>query len=141
MLRWGFIVEDQGVYGVKAFKADFNYQGEVSIMGKDSTTELEVFAGICGFTTTIKIKPEPGYMATLSLESQCPNYKKVAAALGTEPLNVMDELFKKGQSKVLGACKGNIPHVSCPVPAAILKALEVGVGLALPRDPKITFKS
>ncbi len=110
-------------------------------MGKDSTTELAVFAGICGFTTTIKVTPEPGYMATLSLESQCPNYKKVAKALGTDPLNVMDELFKKGQSKVLGACKGNIPHVSCPVPAAILKALEVGVGLALPCDPKITFKS
>jgi len=37
------------------------------------------------------------------------------------------------------ACKGVIPHASCPVPAAILKALEVGVGLALPADVSVTF--
>ena len=51
----------------------------------------------------------------------------------------MDELFKKGKSQVFTACQGVVPHVSCPVPAAILKALEVGVGLALPGDVTITF--
>ncbi|MBI9087814.1 MAG: hypothetical protein JEZ12_01195 [Desulfobacterium sp.] len=109
-------------------------------MGKDAT-ELEVFAGICGFTTTIHATPEEGYKAQLSLSTDCPNYKKVAEALGAEPLNVMDELFKKGESRVLAACQNHVPHVSCPVPAAILKALEVSVGLALPSDPKITFLS
>ena len=110
-------------------------------MGNDSTVEMDVFAGICGFTTTIKVKSEGEYKAVLTLESECPNYKKVAKVLGTEPLDVMNELFKKGKSKVLVACNDNIPHVSCPVPAAILKALEVGVGLALPCDPKITFRN
>jgi len=110
-------------------------------MGKDSTIVLEVFAGICGFTTIIEAKPEEGYKSVLSLSTECLNYKKVAEALGNEPLNVMDELFKKGGSKVLEACRNNVPHVSCPVPAAILKALEVSAGLALPKDPKITFKS
>ena len=110
-------------------------------MGKDSTVDLQVFAGICGFTTKIHAEPEAGYKAVLTLSTECPNYKKVAKVLGTEPLSVMDELFKKGESKVLEACKNNVPHVSCPVPAAILKALEVSVGLALPSDPKITFLS
>jgi len=108
-------------------------------MDKNSPLELEVFAGICGFSTSIKVIKIEGYMANVSWDTKCPNLKKVLTALGNEPLDVMDELFK-GNSRVLAACKGNIPHVSCPVPAAILKALEVGVGLALPCDPKITFK-
>ncbi|MCP4116218.1 MAG: hypothetical protein GY737_12575 [Desulfobacteraceae bacterium] len=110
-------------------------------MGKESGVDLEVFAGICGFTTTIHAEAGAGYKAVVSLSTECPNFKKVAEALGTEPLNVMDELFKKGESQVLEACRNNVPHVSCPVPAAILKALEVSVGLALPSDPKITFLS
>ncbi len=109
-------------------------------MEKDSSIEIEVFAGICGFTTIIHAKAQGGYKAILSLETDCPNYKKVAKVLGTEPLNVMDEMFKKGESKVLEACNNNVPHVSCPVPSAILKALEVSVGLALPCDPKIMFR-
>lgn len=52
---------------------------------------------------------------------------------------MMDELFRKGKSQVLNACQGIVPHLSCPVPAAVLKALEVGVGLALPADATVTF--
>lgn len=107
-------------------------------MDKNSTTKLEVFAGVCGFTTLIEVTKKEDYNAIVSWDTGCPNFKKVAIALGNEPLDVMDELFK--DSRVLAACKGKIPHVSCPVPAAILKALEVGVGLALPCDPTITFK-
>ena len=69
----------------------------------------------------------------------CPNHKKVAEILENTEINVMNELFKKGESQVLGACRDNIPHVSCPVPAGILKALEAGVGLALPADASIKF--
>lgn len=103
-------------------------------------TVLEVFAGVCGFTTVIKADPKGSYSAVCTIETTCPNLKKVGAALGDEPLDVMTELFAKGQSKVIATCTENLPHVSCPVPAAILKALEVSVGLALPADPVLTFK-
>ena len=102
-------------------------------------TEVEVFSGICGFKTTIKIEDKGRYKASCKIESSCPNHQKVAKLLELQTINVMDELFKKGESQVLKACQGTIPHVSCPVPAAILKALEVGVGLALPADATITF--
>ncbi|MBI4316389.1 MAG: hypothetical protein HY679_10665, partial [Chloroflexi bacterium] len=32
-------------------------------------------------------------------------------------------------------------HTACPIPAAILKAIEVEVGIALPKDVTITFSS
>jgi len=102
-------------------------------------TEVEVFSGICGLKTTIKVEDQGKYKATLIIETNCPNYKKVAKILEGKTLSTMDELFKKGKSQVLNACVGIVPHVSCPVPAAILKALEVGVGLALPADATITF--
>jgi hypothetical protein len=102
-------------------------------------TEVEVFSGICGFKTSIRVEDQKKYRATCSIESGCPNHRKVAKVLEAVTFNMMEELFKKGESQVLKACQGNIPHVSCPVPAAILKALEVGVGLALPGNATITF--
>ena len=101
--------------------------------------KVEVFSGICGFTTCIQVEEKEKYVALCKMEGQCPNCSKVAAILAEEPLNVMDELFRKGKSKVIEACRANLPHVSCPVPAGILKALEVGGGLALPADATIRF--
>ena len=101
--------------------------------------KVEVFSGVCGFKTEIKVEGKKGYKATCQITTGCPNHKKVAKVLENAEINVMNELFKKGESRVLAACRDNIPHVSCPVPAGILKALEVGVGLALPADATITF--
>jgi hypothetical protein len=102
-------------------------------------TKVEVFSGICGFTTCIEVEEQEKYVAVCKMEGQCPNCSKVAEILAQEPINVMDELFRKGQSKVIEACRSNLPHISCPVPAGILKALEVGAGLALPADASIKF--
>jgi hypothetical protein len=102
-------------------------------------TEVEVFAGICGFKTIIRVEDLKKYKATCAIETACPNHRKVAKVLETATVNAMDELFRKGKSQVMQACQGVIPHASCPVPAAILKTLEVGVGLALPADATITF--
>lgn len=102
-------------------------------------TQVEVFSGICGFTTHIEVEDQDDYMASCTIKSECPNLKKVAAILDGNPINVMDELFKKGESKVFLSCQSILPHVSCPAPAAILKALEVGVGLALPKDASVKF--
>ena len=102
-------------------------------------TKVEIFSGICGFTTSIEVEEKEKYVAVCKIEGQCPNCSKVAAILAEEPLKVMDELFRKGQSKVNETCRENLPHISCPVPAGILKALEVGTGLALPADASIKF--
>ena len=102
-------------------------------------TKVEVFSGVCGFTTRIEVEDQKGYMALCKMEGECPNCSKVAEILAEEPINVMDELFKKGESKVLAVCQSTLPHVSCPVPSGILKTLEVGVKLALPADASIKF--
>ncbi|MGI6677588.1 MAG: DUF6951 family protein [Dehalobacterium sp.] len=100
--------------------------------------EACIFAGICGFETTVSAEDLGDFQYKLKFATNCPNVPKMAADL-TE-VNVMDELFKKGESKVLNAAVKHLPHVSCPVPSGALKVLEVTAGMALPKDATITFK-
>jgi len=106
---------------------------------------VEISAGICGFTTRVQAEDKTGYKACFQLDSDCPNWKKVNELLGGKTLNMMTELFKDKKtgvlnSQVINVSLETIPHVSCPVISGILKALEVSVGLALPKDAAITFK-
>ncbi len=107
-------------------------------------TKVEVYAGICGFTTHIEAQDRGGYKASLSLDSECPNWIKVNEIFKDQDIEVMKELFKDKatgtlNSKVLDVSLKTIPHVSCPVISGVLKALEVSVGLALPKDASIKF--
>ncbi len=110
-------------------------------------TNVEITAGICGFVTIVhaEAEEENSYTATFRLESDCPNWQKVDEILGGEKINVMTELFKDKETKtlhsqILDVSLKTIPHVSCPVISGILKALEVSLGLALPKDAAILFK-
>lgn len=107
--------------------------------------EVKITAGICGFTTLVRSEDRGGYKAEFQLESDCANWNQFNGVLGGEEINVMTELFKDRQtgavnSRVLNLALKTIPHVSCPVISGLLKALEVSVGLALPKDAAIEFK-
>jgi hypothetical protein len=108
-------------------------------------TQVEISAGICGYTTTVYSQDKGGYKAVFQLESDCPNWNAFNKKLGGEEIDVMTELFKDRQtgtvnSKVLELALKTIPHVSCPVISGLLKVLEVSVGLALPKNAAIVFK-
>ena len=107
--------------------------------------KVKIASGICGFSTIVNAKDKGGYTASFSLESECPNWKKVDEIFAGKDLNIMAELFKDKKtgelnSQILNISLKTIPHVSCPVISGILKALEVSVGLALPKDATISFK-
>lgn len=107
-------------------------------------TKVEIFGGICGFTTQVHAERHQGYHASFQLDSQCPNWQKVNEILGGKELDMMTELFKDKQtgavnSQVIDVALKTVPHVSCPVISGILKSLEVCVGLALPKNASITF--
>jgi hypothetical protein len=108
-------------------------------------TEVKIFAGICGFTTIVTSEDRGGYNAVITIKSECPNWTKVNETLEGKEINVMTELFKDKKtgtvnSQVIQTALNKIPHVSCPVISGVLKAMEVSVGLALPKNATITFK-
>jgi hypothetical protein len=52
----------------------------------------------------------------------------------------MPELFKPvSRNPVYRAAEKSGCHSSCVIPAAVLKAVEVAMGMALPREVLITF--
>jgi len=99
--------------------------------------KAEIFSGICGFRTTVETKTD-GTSCSLSIESDC----EAVQSLGEELKQVepFQEISFRGEGPLtlrLGAkhCK----HAACPVPVGIIKAVEVGAGLALPADVSITL--
>jgi len=106
--------------------------------------KVNITAGICKLSTMVMAEKGNGYEASFQLETQCPNWKRVNEKLGGQPIDMLKELFKDREtgeirSKVMETALKTIPHLSCPVIAGILKALEVSAGLALPEDASIHF--
>jgi hypothetical protein len=97
----------------------------------------EVNAGVCGFVTTIRATSEDMQTATVSLDSQCASMQAMGKALSE--LNAMRECFGPYEdSEVFQAASKHCRHPACPVPAAIIKTVEVACGFALPKNVTIT---
>jgi len=93
--------------------------------------------GVCGLESKIvvtkKDNDEDSYLIDIKIESESDNIKRLAKEL--KEVNGFHECFTNfSTSEVykLGAKCGL--HVACPVPSAIIKAIEVECGLALPRN-------
>ena len=98
---------------------------------------VAVDAGICGHKMAITAEKTDGYKARIAIESDCPHVQKIAP----EPLEV-DALrqigLRGGLPPLLAAAYASCAHAACPVPSALIKAVEVAAGLALPGD--VTMK-
>ncbi len=102
----------------------------------------QIYSGICGFVTTVVAKSEDQQHVTLDIESTCPDVIRISKQLNARTFDAFQEIGPCQQAgsiyatKLMAEC-GKLPHVACPVPAGICKALEVAAGLALPRDAHI----
>ena len=102
-------------------------------------TLAEIQGGICGFVTKVKANSKDGQKIELTIETDCPNVSKLAAELKEV------DAFKEVLSRALDTATYQLaskycPHPGCPVPAGILKAIEVEAGLALPKDAAIFLR-
>lgn len=78
------------------------------------------------------------YTVSIKIDSQCPSIKKLAEEL--KEVDGFQECFKKiSSSEVYKLSEGKIKHLSCPVPSAILKTIEVECGLNLPQDVEMVI--
>jgi hypothetical protein len=90
-------------------------------------------AGACGFTTEIIAESEDMNTTVLKITSDCPNFKNLNNTLNK--VDAMDVCFNKvGEGVIFDACRKFCKHAACPVPTAIIKAVEVECSLALPKD-------
>lgn len=96
-----------------------------------------VNSGICGFKTTITATSDDMQNTEIVIKTDCPNIKPLEDEL--KEADGFEECFSKlGDSPIYRLAKNYCKHASCPVPSAIIKAVEVACGLALPKD--VEFK-
>lgn len=97
-----------------------------------------VDAGVCKMKTTITAKENDMGLVDLKIESDCPNILKMS--WGLKPMSPYAEVETKfNKSEIYRLANDTIPHTACPVPSAMIKALEVAGGLGLKRDCQIKF--
>ena len=100
-------------------------------------TVVEVDAGCCGFTTKIEILKVDNQMVKAAVSSDCEMITAWGKELGS--LDWGQCLKNFVDSPVFKCSSKHIGHVACPVPVALLKAMEVEAGLALPANVTIRF--
>lgn len=98
-------------------------------------------SGICGHITHVSASKTEGYQVTLDIVSDCPDIQKLAEDPDVVEVNALEEIsFRQGEPRILAKGREHCAHGSCPVPAGIIKVVEVEAGLALPKDVTIKFE-
>lgn len=97
--------------------------------------KAEIFSGICGFTTVAEARMN-GSRCTLRIESDCDAIQRFAENLSE--VDPFQEISFRGEGpRILKSAAQHCHHAACPVPAGIIKAVEIAAGLALPKDVTI----
>lgn len=98
--------------------------------------KAEIDSGVCGMTTTVVATAE-GRSVRLEFESDCDYVKALADEL--TQVDPFREISYRGEGPLtLSLAPQYLVHPACPVPAGIIKAVEVASGLALPKAAHIS---
>jgi hypothetical protein len=101
-------------------------------------TRLVVEPGICGMETRVEVgKISKGRLRIL-VNSPCEMIAAMTRSL--RAVDPYDAVKRFGGGEIQRVALNCHLHATCPVPMAILKAIEVEAGLALPRDIVIRFE-
>ena len=103
------------------------------------TCRVTVDAGICGFRSAIEARKQGEDTVSIVITSECTQISQLNETLGSMALR--DVFTPAGRNLVFARAQEARCHVTCPVPVAILKCVEVELGMALPRDASIAFQS
>ena len=93
--------------------------------------------GNCGFHTVIEVTRFSANRVKVSIASECPMLREMSGQLCE--IDWRSALKPLVHSPVLHFAFQCVRHVACPIPIAVLKAIEVEVGMALPSDISIRF--
>lgn len=94
---------------------------------------VEIDAGVCGHTATVRAERGEGYSVRLAIESDCPHVQSLDVEI--DEVDALQQIgLRGGLPPVLKTAYNRCAHAACPVPAGLVKAIEVAAGLALPQD-------
>lgn len=100
-------------------------------------TKIHLHAGSCGFDVVITVERLDKNRVGIKLDTGCEMVKLMEADIRYSDWKKI--LRKIIDSPVYISASKRLKHTGCPVPMAIIKAIEVELGIALPKDVKLTF--
>ena len=110
-----------------------------SLEAPTRATTLAVEPGVCGFQCTIRAKKSKDGKVQVSIsDSQCELVQKMSEFF--EELTLKDLFLPMVKNPINRWAENARCHPSCIVPFAMLKAVEVEMGMALPRRAGIEFR-
>lgn len=93
-------------------------------------------AGACGFKVVVKATKTGHRRYRVDLVSPCEMVKNLNKEL--KSMEFGPEVFSNMlESEIYRLCSKHLKHVSCPLPSAILKTIEVDDGLAVAKNAYI----
>ena len=107
--------------------------------GRSTGTCASVNAGICGFTCRIEAwKIDKRAVGLEISESECQQIQRFSELMSK--LSLKEVFMPVTRNPVYLAAQQSGCHASCPIPMAVLKAAEVALEMALPRDVFVRFE-
>jgi hypothetical protein len=100
-------------------------------------TKVIVNSGACGFTVTITAEKGKDKKIVVALDTACEMVQKMQSDIAA--VERVSTLTGFRDNPVYQSASRHLKHVACPVPSAILKAIEVEAGLNVPKDATIVF--
>lgn len=92
---------------------------------------INVQPGICGMKSVIHAESEDGQTCRVTIDTPCEAIQALAAELGE--VDGFSAAFSNfPDNPVYQAAARHYKHAACPLPSAIIKAVEVTCELALP---------
>lgn len=100
-------------------------------------SKVTIDPGCCGFKTSVRARKTGAMSVSVRISSGCEMLTDMNPELAQ--VNWRERVFGTiGDCSIYEICSRHIKHTACPVPAAILKAIEVEADLAAPVD--VTMK-
>jgi hypothetical protein len=100
-------------------------------------TKVRIEAGACGFNAVVCVKKDSGRNLHVTIESECGMLRKMAEDIAMLEFRAPFSVIL--HNPVYKAASKNLKHASCPVPSAVIKAIEVESGVSLPKKTQIIF--
>lgn len=107
-------------------------------MPKECTVDVD--AGVCKMKTTIHaVQDDTTGMVHIDIKSDCHNILKLSWRF--PEINPYTEIESPiCETETYKQASEHLPHAACPVPCAIIKAVEVASDLGIKRDVTINIR-
>src|SRR5512136_2159335 len=93
---------------------------------------VRVNPGVCKFEAIINVKKVSGGEVEVNVTSQCKNVNVFCQSL--LKMKVSEAVTSPNRNVVVKRAVETLPHSGCPIPCAVVKAVEAEAGLALKKD-------